>query len=204
MTPGQSVSQTLAFAPTGAASQRGRRVFRQLWFASALLCGLAIFTVLGVRINVTASIPLGLYIQSSEKPARGLIAEFCPEGMSKSQSERYRGFGFGCHDHGIPLLKPIVAVSGDRVQFSPQGIAVNGKLIPNTAPRRADGQGRPLRPWPAGDYTVEPDKIVVASAYHPGSYDSRYLGPIPVADVKLNLRPFLVVPLEYKAPEPKR
>ena len=48
------------------------------------------------------------------------------------------------------------------------------------------------------------DKIVVASAYHPGSYDSRYLGPIPVADVKLNLRPFLVVPLEYKAPEPKR
>lgn len=101
-------------------------------------------------------------------------------------------------------MKPIVAVSGDRVHFSPQGIAVNGKLIPNTAPRWADGKGRPLRPWPAGDYTVEPDKIVVASAYHPGSYDSRYLGPIPVADVKLNLRPFLVVPLEYKAPEPKR
>ena len=210
MTPGQSVSHTLAFAPTGgennvAASQRGRRLFRQLWFASALLCGLAIaFAVLGVRINVTASIPLGLYIQSSEKPTRGLIAEFCPEGMSKTQSERYRGFGFGCHDQSIPLLKPIVAVAGDRVHFSPQGIAVNGKLIPNTAPRWADGKGRPLRPWPAGDYTVEPDKIVVASAYHPGSYDSRYLGPIPVADVKLNLRPFLVVPLEYKAPEPKR
>ncbi|MEJ7606129.1 MAG: S26 family signal peptidase [Bryobacteraceae bacterium] len=161
------------------------------------------FFAFGLRINVTASIPLGLYIRSAAKPAPGLIAEFCPAGMSESQSERYRGFGLGCQDRSIPLLKPIVAVSGDRVDFSLLGIAVNGKLIPNTAPRKLDGKGRPLRPWPSGQYTVEPDKIVVASAYHPGSYDSRYLGPIPIADVKLNLRPFWILPLEYRSPGPK-
>ena len=177
---------------------------RRLGMAFAVLATMtAGFLALGVRINVTASIPLGLYIQSTGKPVPGVIAEFCPAGMSESESERYRGFGLGCQDKSIPLLKPIVAVTGDRVEFSGQGIAVNGKLIPNTAPREVDGKGRPLRPWPAGDYTVEPYKIVVASAYHPGSYDSRYLGPIALVDVKLNLRPLLVVPLKYKTPGPK-
>ena len=158
-----------------------------------------LFFALGIRINVTASIPLGLYIRSDSKPAPGLIAEFCPVGMSQAESERYRGFGLACPDRNMPLMKPIVAVSGDQVTFAATGISVNGRLIPNTAPRKLDGQGRPIRSWPGGDYTVEPGKVVVASDYHPGSYDSRYFGPIAVADLRLNLRPLWVFDAPKKA-----
>lgn len=152
-----------------------------------------LFVIAGLRINVTPSIPLGLYIQTGRAPAPGLVAEFCPAGMSTEQSRHYRGFGFGCPDRSIPLLKPIVATSGDQVDFSAAGLSVNGRALPNTAPRQIDSKGRYIRPWPSGAYTVEPGKIVVASTYHPLSYDSRYLGPISVHDVRSTLRPLWVL-----------
>ena len=49
-------------------------------------------------------------------------------------------------------MKPIVAQAGDTVDLSGQGIAVNGKLLPNTAPLRADTHGRPLVAWTFGRY----------------------------------------------------
>lgn len=159
----------------------------------ALIALRLVFDLAGLRINVTPSIPLGLYIRTGRAPVPGLVAEFCPSGMSATESERYRGFGVACPDRSIPLLKPIVATFGDRVDFSPAGLSVNGRALANTAPRQIDSKGRYMRPWPAGTYTVETGKIVVASTFHPLSYDSRYLGPIPVGDVRSTLRPLWVL-----------
>ena len=170
------------------------RVLSAVALSFGALTALAVtFSAAGLRINVTPSIPLGLYVRAGREPVRGLVAEFCPTGMSATESDRYRGFGLGCPDHSIPLLKPIVGTAGDEVEFSSSGLSVNGRRLPNTAPRHTDSQGRPIRPWPSGRYTVEAGRIVVASSYHPLSYDSRYLGPIPVADVRSTLRPLWVV-----------
>lgn len=167
---------------------------RGLAVATGSLSGLTVlFAAAGLRINVTPSIPLGLYVRTGQAPAPGLIAEFCPSGMSAAESARYRGFSMACPDRGIPLLKPVVAAAGDSVEFTPSGLAVNGRPLPNTAPRRADSMGRSVRSWSAGSYTVERGRIVVASTYHPGSYDSRYLGPVSVADVRATLRPLWVI-----------
>lgn len=185
-------------------SPRSRPVFAALAAAFGLLGTMVVlFYLFGLRINVTPSIPLGIYVRTGEGPAPGLIAEFCPSGMSAGESERYRGFGLACPDRNIPLLKPVVAWPGDRVEFSVAGMRVNGQLLPNTAPRQMDGKGRPIHAWPAGEYTVETGKIVVASSYHSGSYDSRYLGPIAMGDVRSNLRPLWVIQgLDFtKAPE---
>lgn len=167
-----------------------RAPLRALGYAFAGLFGLAVmFIAAGLRVNVTPSIPLGLYIRTGLPPAPGLVAEFCPSGMSSTESSRYRGFGIACPDRSIPLLKPIVATTGDRVEFSSQGLSVNGKRLPNTAPREFDSKGRPVRAWPPGSYTVESGTIIVASTYHRQSYDSRYLGPIRVSDLRGTLRP---------------
>jgi conjugative transfer signal peptidase TraF len=166
-----------------------------LWLGTGVTflgCLTLAFHFAGIRMNVTPSIPLGLYIATPASAASGQIAEFCPSGLSAEESARYRGHGVACPDREIPLLKPIVATKGDRVEFSAHGISVNGRLIPNTAPRATDGQGRPIHAWPAGVYTVDAGHVVVASDYHPGSYDSRYLGPIPVTDVRSRLRPLWV------------
>ncbi|PYV63559.1 MAG: hypothetical protein DMG97_37365 [Acidobacteria bacterium] len=84
---------------------------------------------------------------------------------------------------------PIVAHAGDTVEVSANGIAVNGTLVHNTAPRAADSRGRPLTPWRFGNYTVPAGFVWVASDYNPLSFDSRYYGPISVSNIRHHLRP---------------
>jgi conjugative transfer signal peptidase TraF len=89
----------------------------------------------------------------------------------------------------VPLLKPIVAVAGDRVVLSNEGMRVNGRLLPKTAPLFHDAAGRSLHPWPFGVYVVEDGAVWVASTYNRGSYDSRYMGPIKISQIRARLRP---------------
>ena len=78
---------------------------------------------------------------------------------------------------------------GQHVTVRKEGIAVEHRLLPNTAPLPFDVKRRPLQTWPAGEYTVEPGMLWVASSFHPGSYDSRYLGPIHQWQILYRLRP---------------
>ena len=153
--------------------------------ATFQLCGLV-----GIRINTSPSLPIGLYSTSSNS-GDGLI-EFCPAEpcASLASSRGYRDRGT-CPDGATPLMKPIVAHAGDTVDLSGQGIAVNGKLLPNTAPLEADTHGRPLVPWTFGHYQVQPNTVWVASSYHPRSFDSRYFGPILVGSIRAYVRPIL-------------
>jgi conjugative transfer signal peptidase TraF len=154
-------------------------------FATFQLCGLA-----GIRINYSPSLPIGIYSTSSDRRA-GLI-EFCPAEpfASLAISRGYRDRGT-CRDGATPLLKPIVARAGDIVAVSEQGIGVNGRLLPNTAPLRTDTNGRPLTPWPFGRYAVDAGTVWVASSYNPRSFDSRYIGPVPIAGIRDYVQPLL-------------
>lgn len=170
------------------------RPYRVVLIPAAMLAAFAVaFQVLGLRINVTPSIPLGVYVRTSELPRAGLIAEFCPAGMSAHESARYRGFGLACSDWAIPLLKPVVANEGDDVEFGAGGITVNGLALPNTSPRDRDSSGRPLHGWSAERARVKRGNVVVASTHHPGSYDSRYFGPIPSTQLLSCLRPLWIL-----------
>lgn len=149
------------------------------------LCGLV-----GLRINASPSLPVGLYITSSQPEAD--LVEFCPAEpfASFAISRGYRDAG-ACRDRATPLLKPVVARAGDVVEVSGQGIAVNGRLLPNTAPRATDTRGRSLTPWPFGRYVVALDMVWVASSYESRSFDSRYFGPIPTNSIRDHVRPLL-------------
>ena len=144
----------------------------------------------GLRINASPSLPVGLYMTTSRPEAN--LAEFCPAEpfASLAISRGYRDRG-ACRDGATPLLKPVVARAGDVVEVSEQGIAVNGRLLPNTAARSADTYGRPLQPWPDGRYIVAPETVWLASSYEARSFDSRYFGPIPTSSIRDRVRPLL-------------
>jgi conjugative transfer signal peptidase TraF len=143
----------------------------------------------GVRVNTSSSLPLGLYIRTDQSSAR--LVEFCPPEpyASLSRVRGYRVRGFRCPDRAVPLLKPVIARGGDIVEVSPGGLAVNGRLLPNTAPLPRDAANRPLDPWPSGVYRVRPGTIWVASTYSRASYDSRYIGPVEEKLIRGRLRP---------------
>jgi conjugative transfer signal peptidase TraF len=170
---------------------RARAVKRLALIGTGVLIGtFQLFGIAGLRINTSPSLPLGLYVTSSQPNAT--LVEFCPAEpfASLAISRGYRDVG-ACPDGAAPLMKPVVARSGDVVDVSGRGITVNGRLLPNTAPRTTDTLRRPLTPWPFGHYEVAPSTVWVASSHHARSFDSRYFGPIQTAAIRDHLRPLI-------------
>ena len=48
-------------------------------------------------------------------------------------------------------MKPVIASAGDIVEISQRGLAVNGVLLSNTAPKSIDSKGRPMTAGQAGN-----------------------------------------------------
>ena len=151
-----------------------------------------LFGLLGLRINTSPSLPMGLYVVTTDRTAN--LVEFCPAEPFATLSliRGYRDPGI-CRDGGAPLLKPIVATAGDAVELSGRGISVNGLLLPNTAPLSKDTKGRPLTAWPFGRYSVSPGTVWVASSYHSRSFDSRYFGPVYTTAIRQRLKMFFTL-----------
>ncbi len=147
-------------------------------------------TAAGLRVNDSPSLPIGLYVVTSDPDAT--LVEFCPTApyASLAAERGYRTKG-SCPDGGAPLMKPIVAQAGDSVEVSSSGIVVNGRMLPNSAPLAVDTNGRALRHWPFGEYAVKPGTLWVVSSYNRRSFDSRYFGPITEAQIRHHLRPLL-------------
>ena len=93
--------------------------------AAFQLCGL-----LGVRINTSPSLPIGLYVTTVDGNAK--LVEFClgEPFATLSIVRGYRDRGT-CGDGVAPLLKPIIAKPGDVVEVSSLGLSVNGKRPTN-------------------------------------------------------------------------
>ncbi len=74
-----------------------------------------------------------------------------------------------------PLIKPVAAVAGDRIEQGPQGLRINGVLVAQSKkrPKVPDFQV----PW---SYVVPAGHVLLLSP-RPQSFDSRYFGPVPLA-----------------------
>jgi conjugative transfer signal peptidase TraF len=151
-----------------------------------------LFGFLGLRINTSPSLPVGLYVVTSNSSAN--LIEFCPAEPFAALSlvRGYRDPG-ACLDGGAPLLKPVVAKACDVVELSGRGISVNGVLLANTAPLSKDTKGRPLEPWRFGCFRVAPGTVWVASSYHSRSFDSRYFGPVDTTAIRHRMKAFLTL-----------
>ncbi len=159
-----------------------------LWGAAAAVwLGTELAYTAGWRINHTTSLPPGLWrVYPLDRPiARGDIVSLCPPDTPMFQEARRRGYigGGRCPGSYEPLLKPVAAIAGDRIEVSGDGIAVNGRLIANSAAHRHDSRGRILTPVAQGTHTAVVGKVWLVSDYNPASFDSRYFGAISIRQV---------------------
>jgi conjugative transfer signal peptidase TraF len=147
--------------------------------------------VAGIRINESPSLPIGLYMINDKN---GQLVEFCPAEpfASLAMQRAYRGPGT-CPDGGAPLMKPEVAQAGDSVELNSRGVAVNGELLPNSAPLQFDTHGRPMGHWQFGRFKVRRGEIWVISSFNARSFDSRYLGPITSGQIQHHLTALLTL-----------
>ncbi len=152
---------------------------RQLSLALfALLLLLASLLQAGFRYQTTASAPRGIYQFKPSPLTHGAWVAICPDdAATKTAVERgYLRIG-PCAGAVQPLLKRVVALPGDVVTVSTDGIAVNDTPLPHSAPLDADRHGATLDAVPPGRHEVA-ERTLWAINPDPRSWDSRYFGPV--------------------------
>ncbi|HBL26505.1 MAG TPA: conjugative transfer signal peptidase TraF [Acidobacteria bacterium] len=162
-----------------------------------LMALLGLFTLLvprTLRVNVTPSVPLGIY-RIVEAPARrGSLVEIClPPGLASLALRRgYTGHG-PCPGGTRPLLKIALAFAGDRIVLTRLGVAKDGLLLPTSAPRSTDSRARPLPRLRLGLHRLPPGSVWLYGP-HPRSFDSRVFGPVSIDLLRNALAPLCTTP----------
>lgn len=119
--------------------------------------------------NASPSVPVGLYILRSPPTTKGSLAVVrLPEPARALANKRAY----------LPadafLIKWVVATAGDIVCRTGTVITINGHRM--TQAQTTDAAKRPLPRW-VGCIRLSGSQVFVLSA-NPGSFDSRYFGPI--------------------------
>jgi conjugative transfer signal peptidase TraF len=147
-----------------------------------------------LRINFTGSMPIGVYLLLPSQPngvKRGMLIAGCAPTRA-AEIGRQRGYlGAGpCAENTELLLKSVVAIAGDEVDVTPAGVAVNGCVLLHSRPDARDRAGRPLGSWIRRHYRLASPQVWL---YAPNarSWDSRYWGPVSIADIKAEAVPLL-------------
>lgn len=123
--------------------------------------------------NATASAPLGFYrIEPATALHVGDLVLLRPDPASAALfAER------GYLPRGVPLLKPIAALSGMRVCEQGGRVSINGVTIATAL--SVDSRGRRLHPW-QGCHVLGTGEVFVLNPAVPASLDGRYFGSSPV------------------------
>lgn len=171
-----------------------------VWIAVFLLgiIGMVLFlVVMGFRINLTNSIPVGLYRIKDVKNVKNIkhaYVIFCPDDRLAFQQARDRGYidsGLCPGGYGY-LMKKVVATQGDRVSITPEGVFVNQTLIPFSKPQSNDGMHRMLPRFHAINYQLKHDELMTMTSQSAWSFDSRYYGPVRLGQIKGVITPVWV------------
>jgi conjugative transfer signal peptidase TraF len=157
----------------------------------ALVAGIS--AAAGLRLNLTGSIPPGIYRTIDSNTVRGAIVLVCLP-ANVAGPARQRGYipSGSCPGGTSPIGKPVVAIAGDTVDVDERGVAVNGTLLTNSRPLTRDSYGAELMILRTVNHIVSDDELWLVSSHSPRSFDSRYFGPVRRSDVRARLSPVLV------------
>ncbi|HCJ4394759.1 TPA: conjugative transfer signal peptidase TraF [Legionella pneumophila] len=160
----------------------------------ALITTGMLFHVLGFRINLTESIPVGLYRMTQTNSLKNAYVIFCPDNRAAFRLAKDRGY----IDHGLPcggygyLMKKVVAVSGDVISATPHGVYVNQELLPYSKPKLKDGMNRTLPQWQVTHYPLRNDEVMTMTSQSEWSFDGRYYGLVYTGQIKGMITPIWV------------
>lgn len=126
--------------------------------------------------NETASVPVGFYTVEpvTRIDAPDLVAVMPPEPLASFMVER------GYIGRGVPLLKHVIGLPGQRVCRIDRTITVDGIAMGEALER--DRHGRDLPVW-QDCQIIGPDQIFLMNRGIPDSLDGRYFGPLPASSV---------------------
>ncbi|MCR4268408.1 S26 family signal peptidase [Nitratireductor sp. ZSWI3] len=126
--------------------------------------------------NATGSAPVGFYsVEPAERiDVPELVAVMPPEPLAGFMIER------GYVGRGVPLLKRVAGLPGQRVCRTGRTITVDGIEMGEALER--DSLGRELPVW-QGCRVIGDDEIFLMNWDVPDSLDGRYFGPIPASSV---------------------
>ena len=178
-------------AQLGGRGRRYQAIFLGFWTAG--IVGLTAAGLLGLRVNLTGSIPVGMYhvVGDATDLHRGDVVLAClPARVAALAHTRgYIPGGGHCAGGTAPVGKLVMALPGDTVVVALSGLAVNGATVKWSRPLDHDRDGRPLPRLSIGRSLVDARSIwlIGSSSY---SFDSRYFGPIPRSNVLVRVRPF--------------
>ena len=144
-----------------------RALFVVVWLALAL----ALVFCAGFRFNPTPSLPKGVYRLAPGAPEKGDLVSFCLEGeFAELALERGYLEPGSCPSGLRPLLKRLAGLPGDFAD-------------PSVFPiRSVDSQGRPMPSVLVSG--LIPSGMALVLADHPGSFDSRYFGFVPLESLQ--------------------
>jgi len=89
------------------------------------------------------------------------------------------------------MLKRLVAVAGDDVWITAAGVSVNGQLQPHSQPLLVDPGGRAMPQPSLLHFQLAHDEVLLLSDYSRLSFDGRYFGAIPQAQLGEVVRPWM-------------
>ena len=126
--------------------------------------------------NASASTPVGFYTIEEPGPVAvtDLVAVDAPEPLATFLSDG------GYLPRGVPLLKRVAALPGQRVCRSGLAITVDG--VPMGEALDRDRRGRPLPIW-QGCRLVANGELFLMNWQVRDSLDGRYFGPLPATAV---------------------
>jgi conjugative transfer signal peptidase TraF len=161
--------------------------------ALAAVSLIAIGEAFGVLIsNTDSAAPAGIYRVVGREINRGdLVAACLPIAIAQLGLARgYLRTG-GCAGDAEPVDKVVGALPGDLVEIEPGWVAINGKRITRSATASRDSAGRPLSHVTWGKREVAANRLWLFGFNDRRSWDSRYFGPIPIANLRGKLQPVL-------------
>lgn len=124
-------------------------------------------------VNESPSLPRGLYVASAREIGRGSVVML----QQPDAARRYLvQLGFPAE---LPLLKRVVGLPGDPVCASPDAVRVAGRSARILA---ADSRGTALPAWRGCRRLAHDELFLLGDSA--ASFDSRYFGPVRVADVR--------------------
>ncbi|WP_265975391.1 S26 family signal peptidase [Brucella intermedia] len=126
--------------------------------------------------NATASAPIGFYaIEPTDRlTAPELVAVMPPEPLAAFMVQR------GYIDDGVPLLKRVAGLPGQRVCRIGRAVTVDRVAMGDALDR--DRIGRDLPVW-QGCRVIAPGEFFLMNSGVRDSLDGRYFGPLPASAV---------------------
>lgn len=152
--------------------------------ATLLIGGIAVLTI-GVTMavdlpmalvwNASSSTPIGLYAirPAGTLAVSDLVVVAPPAALARFLDAR------GYLPSGVPLVKRIAALPGQRVCRRGASVLVDGAVVASA--RARDRHGRPLPSWQGCRRIAAGDVFLLNR--HPDSLDGRYFGPLPTHSI---------------------